>query len=192
MYECMKRALLFFLSFNMVTYILQPQLCFLATDNHFYWGTGNRVIKKKQLMGIKNKGFTFLCQKDFTEENTIYVITRNFLLTEDVIIPNDCILLFKGGSIGGKFSLKGQNTKIEAELSKVFTDNIVINGTWNNSCSYSQWFDFSKDGSHDDTQNFQNLINFKGEIYLEPSITICIGSILFPSIYYKGILPHLI
>ena len=157
-----------------------------SDNNMCYSGLGGDVLKKKQLMGLNNDGFAFLCQKDFDDENTIYVIKYKFLLTEDVTIPNNCILLFKGGSIGGRFNLKGQNTKIEAELVEIFTDNLIINGTWNNDCSYSQWFDFSKDGSYDDTQNFQNLINFTGEVYIESGINICIGSILYPSIYSNG------
>lgn len=57
--------------------------------------------------------------------NTIFVIQDDFVLAEDITIPNDCILEFEGGSLrNGRINTNG--CYIDAPLYQVF-DNIVFN-----------------------------------------------------------------
>lgn len=57
--------------------------------------------------------------------NTIFVIQDDFVLAEDITIPNDCILEFEGGSLrNGRINTNG--CYIDAPLYQVL-DNIVFN-----------------------------------------------------------------
>ena len=39
-------------------------------------------------------------------ENTRFVIQYNYSLSEDISIPDNCVLVFEGGSISGKHSIR--------------------------------------------------------------------------------------
>lgn len=78
-------------------------------------------------------------QNKFSESNMIYKITKDIDLGNGILtIPDNCTLDFQGGSFNNG-TIVGNNTKIEAGLTKIF-DNITINGTWNNDNSYLEWF----------------------------------------------------
>ena len=78
-------------------------------------------------------------QSRFNRANVIYKIVNDIDLGNAVLtIPANCTLDFQGGSFSNG-TIVGQNTKIEAGLTKIF-DNITINGTWNNDNSYLEWF----------------------------------------------------
>lgn len=91
----------------------------------------NRVILKQ---GDAKGGKPLLKQEMFYKleggkktpyNNTIFVIQSDFVLAEDITIPNDCILEFDGGSIAnGRLNANG--CFIDAGLYQVF-DNIKFN-----------------------------------------------------------------
>ena len=75
------------------------------------------------------------------KENTIYIIQYDFILGEDITVPANCVLEFEGGSLSNG-TLTGNNTCIEAGLTKIFDANIIFAGTWNISKLFPEWFEF--------------------------------------------------
>ena len=72
--------------------------------------------------------------------NTIFVIRYDYVLAENITIPDNCVLEFEGGSISGAYTLTGANTDIKAGLVKIFDTTTILAGTWNVSEAYPQWF----------------------------------------------------
>lgn len=103
----------------------------------------------------------FISGKDvlsqITQEDCIYEISDIIdLNNSNVVLPNNVILLFKGGMlING--SLVGTNTNIDAGNYKIF-ENINLFGTWRNDCFYPEWFGAFGDGKQDDTKAFRLTI----------------------------------
>ena len=77
-------------------------------------------------------------------------ITQNYDLNGEVItLPQDCILHFSGGVVCNG-TLKGDNTCIDAPITKIFGKDIVIVGSWNVDYAYPEWFGAKGDGKTDD------------------------------------------
>lgn len=137
-----------------------------ATDNSM----GYKILKK-------NKSFA----EQVIEENTIYEIRYDFTLTGDVTIPANCVLKFDGGSINSNGSNKntiiGNNTTIDACLTRIFDNNIILSGTWNISVLFSLWFGIDNTGNTDVTEPINNL--------LEIAHTIQCGNVMFTTGKYK-------
>lgn len=75
-----------------------------------------------------------------TRSNSIYEIQYDYDLTEDIILPANCVLRFNGGRLGGEFTLYGNNTRLEAPLTQIFDNKISLGGTWIVPESYPEWF----------------------------------------------------
>lgn len=112
----------------------------------------------------KNKSFA----EQVTKENTIYEIRYDFTLTEDVTIPENCVLKFNGGSIKansnynkitGDFEIVSPTTKIfnSIELSE-YTKPL-----------HSKWFCYA-DGTHDDSVNLKNLFDSAENIIIDEGV----------------------
>lgn len=96
-------------------------------------------------------------QNRFNRTNVIYKITRNIDLAGGILtIPAGCTLDFQGGTITNG-TIIGNVTKIRANSRRVF-ENVTINGLWSQEIIYSDWFDFKKSPSIDDSLNFRNLM----------------------------------
>ena len=89
-----------------------------------------------------------------TDANTIYEIRYYFDNVGTVNLPENSILLFKGGKISGT-TLNGNKTKIDADLS--FILDIALGGTWNVESFLPEWFGAIGDGTTDDTAAFAKL-----------------------------------
>lgn len=116
-------------------------------------------------------------------ENTIFIIQYDYDLNgTEVTIPEGSVLKFAGGSVCNG-TLVGNRTSIVASPVNIFGDNIVIDGTWDNERSYSQWFNFGigDTATDDDSRNIQNLMNFCGEIVLEKNRVFVLKSIMTES-----------
>ena len=120
-----------------------------------------RIYLRKNIVDVEDPvtgniiTMNLLQQSMISKENTIYIIQYDYNLNKQTItIPSGCVLLFEGGSISNG-SLNGVNTTISAN-SKVFY-NIEIIGTWDNSVSYSKWFDFDLTGNTDNTNLGKSL-----------------------------------
>lgn len=81
--------------------------------------------------------------KPITEQlllrNCIYEIRYNFNLNnEELVVPDNCILDFQGGSISNG-NIIGNNTLINA-INTVF-NNVSVSGSFSNTILYLEWFD---------------------------------------------------
>lgn len=89
-----------------------------------YSGKGY-VILRKNITDGKN----VLTQENINKENTIYEIRYDFDLNEqEIIVPNDCILFFNGGSLKNG-TLYGNNTTL---INCVNSLSVSIGGTFGN------------------------------------------------------------
>ena len=90
--------------------------------------------------------------------NTIFVIQYNYTLIGDLVIPDNCLLKFEGGSIKGRYSITGNNTGIEAPLVKVFNPDVYLLGSWNVLELYPEWFGAVSDISFDSSTPISTCI----------------------------------
>lgn len=91
--------------------------------------------------------------RHLTKKNAVYEIRYDFVLTEDVTIPTNSILLFTSGKIEGPYTLTGQETDIVAERKQIFGKKVTFAGKWNISVSYPEWFGAKGDTVTDDTKS---------------------------------------
>lgn len=78
-------------------------------------------------------------QDKFNRKNVIYKITRDIDLGgETLTIPEGCTLDFQGGNLSNGI-INGNNTKIVAGLSPIFS-NIIFSGTYIIDNIYAEWF----------------------------------------------------
>ena len=133
----------------------------------------------------KNKSFA----EQVIKENTIYEIRYDFdLNNQKVIIPDNCILKFNGGSISNGI-IESNNIEIKAYLVKIF-DNIVFTGkTKDNNIFEVPWFvaneSISLDSRLDAYLELQSMFNsgiinihFSGTRYYYISKTITINHVV--------------
>ena len=93
------------------------------------------------------------------QPNTIYEIRYDFTLSEDITVPDNCVLEFDGGSISGAYTITGNNTKIKANK-RIFDNNVAFAGTWNCSQIESYWWDIREnDSTYDNTPSLQRGID---------------------------------
>ena len=98
--------------------------------------TYKTVILKKNLVN----GVNTLTQEMMSATNTKYVIKYDYVLGEDITVPEGCILKFDGGTlING--TIIGKDSIIEASAVKIFNTDTIIKGVWNVRECYAEWFD---------------------------------------------------
>lgn len=130
----MKRLFFILLCINCSLPVFSAQRQILAMNN-------SKGTHDDQTFNVKNKVYLrrnngVLSQQMFEDsvgnplENTIFIIQYKYTLGESVAIPDNCILLFDGGSIEGNYSLIGNNTGIDAGLVQIFGFDVKIKGTW--------------------------------------------------------------
>jgi parallel beta-helix repeat protein len=130
----------------------------------------NNGVSKVYLRKNIVKGINTLTQEMISEKNTVYIVKHDFVLGEDIIVPEGGVLQFEDGSINGNiFGITGQNTIINAAQKPIF-NKIKICGTWNVTNIYSKWF---KDYSTQDV--IKNVFALQSDdivnnIYLDETI----------------------
>lgn len=94
-----------------------------------------RVYLRKNIVG----GVNTLTQAMISDANTIYHIQYDYVLGEDITVPENCVLEFEGGSIsasGSNDTITGNNTQLSC------VDNclrVKLSGTFKNPI-YVEWF----------------------------------------------------
>ncbi len=93
------------------------------------------------------------------QANSTFVVDRNYTVnelfgapfipagatTEQVTVPDNVTLIFKGGKITWIDDCKiiGNNTRIVAPIEQIFDENIIPSGSWAIDRAYPQWFGFT-------------------------------------------------
>ena len=139
-----------------------------ATD---YTDFQERIILEKHSVN----GINTLSQRMFRKENVSYVIQNDYQLVENITIPNNCELIFDGGSIGGKYIIKGDNTYVCAGNNQIFGSELKFDGLWRSNEAYSEWFGKTDDIDATDVIN-KALTIFK-RVQLTPKTYIVNGTI---------------
>ena len=121
-------------------------------------------------------GQNLLLQNMIQDPNTTYIIQYNYNLNgQTITIPENCTLIFQQGSIyNGK--IVGNNTIVSAEPTQIFNIDVELNGTWNISESYPEWFGAKGNDMTDDTNAIQKAINIGNKIVFRPSQTYIIDT----------------
>lgn len=89
--------------------------------------------------------------------NKEHRIKGNLSLRGDTLrLPENSTLVFKGGCISDGVII-GDKSRIKGDK-HVILKNVELLGTWNNSCVYSEWFEFKQDKGFDNRKNFSNLM----------------------------------
>lgn len=122
----------------------------------------DKHISVVYLKSNKGNGMNVLSQELLSTPNTKYVIKNDFILVEDIIIPDNCILEFDGGNIIGNHAVIGQNTGIIASFVKIFDASIDFQGSWTIKDIYPEWFGAKGDGVSDDAGAIQKSVFFSG------------------------------
>ena len=93
--------------------------------------------------------------------NTVYEIRYDFDLdNKTLIIPNDCVLYFKGGSFSNG-TINSDNCYIESSEYTIFK-NIILEGTFYSKIAYSTYFEFYE--NKDNTDYLNSLLNINTPI----------------------------
>ena len=135
-----------------------------AVSDSFGNGLGRIILRKNMVNGVNT--LTQDMMPLDSGGSRYFVLQFDFVLGENITIPNNCILVFDGGSItnlnGAKNAIIGHNTSIQAGLNKIFGTNIILEGTWKVEYGHPEWFGACGDGINDDTEAFYaTLQNFK-------------------------------
>lgn len=94
-----------------------------------------------------------------TKENTRYIIKYGYdLKGKRWAVPSGSILIFEGGYIDNGI-LVGNNTCLNAQPYQIFGEDLSIDGTWNVTIAYPEWFGAKCDGINDDRIAIQRCIN---------------------------------
>lgn len=120
-----------------------------ATDNTS--GTALTVTSEETYPNL-----TAEIQSRFNSADKIYKITQDIDLGHGILfIPSGCTLDFQGGSFTNG-TIIGNYTSIKAGLESIFSASITIDGTWEISTIYSNWF---KGNNRKYTETLRNIIN---------------------------------
>ena len=121
---------------------------------------GKAVVRFRDRGSERGKGYVILRAnkpifEQLTQENTIYEIRYDFDLGGETLeVPANCVIEFKGGSFSNG-TLKGNNTGIIANPTKIFGENLYASGTWQIDHAYAEWFG----AVADDTTDCYSAIN---------------------------------
>ncbi len=121
-----------------------------------------RVYLRKNISSNKN----ILTQAMISKANTRYIIQYDYDLDgETITVPEGCTLDFQGGSLGNG-TIKGSNTRVKADIEKIFNANLSVVGTWNIPHSYAEWFGADNTGVQDSSSSLNKAIKMVNSLRL--------------------------
>lgn len=121
-----------------------------------YANVYSKVVLVKNVDGDEN----ILRQEMLNIENTNYVIKYDYVLREDIYIPAGCTLEFEGGSLSGKYKIRGCHTIIKAGPKTIFSSDVTLTGLWDVVEAYPEWFGAKGDGIFDDAIAINKCLSF--------------------------------
>lgn len=105
-------------------------------DAPSYSGLG-RIILRKNMVG----GVNTLTQSMLSHANTYYYVNFSFVITEDIVIPSNCVLDLKGNTISGTGSIRVGNTNTIIK-NGVFESLLYVGESLVNTNIRSKWWTF--------------------------------------------------
>lgn len=106
------------------------------------------VLQKNIINGVNVINQEAFCQNDShgrtPRTNTVYVIQYEFILGENIVIPDNCVLEFNGGSLSGSNTITFNETLLSGRVSL----DINCSGTITNTRGLLSWFKDSSTNSH--------------------------------------------
>lgn len=147
-----------------------------------------RVYLRKNIVNGKN----ILAYNAFNSSSAIYHIQYDYDLNgRTVVVPNNCVLLFEGGSLSNG-TIVGNDTVINAQLIKIFNEDISLDGTWKINGIYPEWYGatpYKKDVIYNSTAFItlkENLIdsNDAFDKVKEVLVNTNIHTIILSALYY--------
>mgnify|MGYP006872990135 CR=1 FL=1 len=169
-------------------FVVNAEVCKAGTSNNGAvfeetTRTGQTAAMRKIYLD-KNKPFA--TQVKYAK--IIYVIQDDFILSSDVEMPADCTLLFDGGTISGPYTIRGNNTSIEAGLTQIFRTEVLFDGRWSVAQAYPEWFGSVHDNMNATcaahainkcfTLSEKVFLSYTGEYYATTNETIVVRGIL--------------
>lgn len=140
-----------------------------------YPGMGRVVLQKNMVNGVNT--LTQAMMPVASGGNTIYVIQHDFVLGENITIPDNCVLEFDGGSVTAVknsdiHKITGCNTAIQSGFYKIFDVRLSLVGSWKVEYGYPEWFGAKGDGINDDSEAFYATLSNFGSVYLNGKYSI--------------------
>lgn len=149
--------------------------------------TYKTIILKKNLVN----GVNTLTQEMMSAQNTKYVFKYDYVLGDDITVPDNCILEFDGGNISGNHTITGTNTYINESLNAI--NNVILYGKFKNDCFHASTFGIIGEEWESETlpqtdklQKFCNIVkdtnvvtlylDICGSILIDDAITIYNGT----------------
>lgn len=137
-----------------------------------YSGLGRVYLRKNIVEGVNR-----LSQDMINTPNTIYHIQYDYNLNSETInVPENCVLLFEGGSISNGI-LNFINTTLGGSINL----NVEVVGNLTNRTLKPEWFGAKGDGVTNDSKAFQICLNLTGEIILSNTTYLVSGDLLIKS-----------
>ena len=128
----------------------------------FFVVCSNDAAAQRTVALQKNKTFA----SQVRELNTIYEVSSHFdLRGATVVLPEGCTLKFKGGSLKNG-TLTGAATVIVADPMRIFANDLKLQGGWNITAAYAEWFGAKGNGKADDTSPIQKTLDAFGMVNL--------------------------
>lgn len=144
-----------------------------AYDSASFSGMGRVYLRKNMVSNVNTLTQDMFYKGEAGSRtpntNTIFIIQYDYTLSENITIPDNCILYFNGGSIDGAYTITGSNTTIVYD--KPCLENVDFAGTWIIPNIYS-WIlkDITSEDRLRTLFKLQN-VNIHNNIYIEPSDT---------------------
>lgn len=123
---------------------------------------------KTRVVGQNGQDIVFVRGNQFnastiSKANTIYIIRQSMIISGDFTMPENCVLLFLGGSLGGG-KLIGNGTAIHALNCQIFY-NVELDGYFCVNGWNVCWFGVVADMKTDNTEALQYAVNAFANMY---------------------------